>query len=483
MTEVKCINMRRPLLLYAILMMFIVSNSVFNIECQAQYSSHHGKFSNTSYTASKKSGKTATTKVKKTFFESALEKAEKGDSKAMIDVGFQYQLGHQGGTKDIEKAKYWYNKAIQAGNVDGYSRMASLFERDAEEKYIEWLRKGVENNNGDCFVWLHNAYKRGSHGLRSNQSTAGELLLKAGEKKFSQAFFYLGLAYRDGSYPNIQKNNNKAIYWFKKALDDFYARRREINDVYLECIIELGSSYEPAMHVKEYETWLNDKSTSACTTSPQKSNTSSVHDSESFKDSKSQSYIYTESGSGQSQNTGQWTDAGPSMECVVEFFDDHIMVNGMYCKYLRTSGSWKVYDDGLNTFGNASYYYVDENKNMKKVCDFSSAYGFDSFVYPMSRNGDPTPMGSNNVDNGGYVNSSGANNKNGPGSTTQPARKFKCAYCNGTGRIERNDNAPASFGQSKAKKKCNECGKIYDPTIFNHYHVQCGHCGGTGNTK
>lgn len=67
--------------------------------------------------------------------------------------------------------------------------------------------------------------------------------------------------------------------------------------------------------------------------------------------------------------------------------------------------------------------------------------------------------------------------------TPQPARKFKCAYCNGTGRIERNDNAPASFGQSKANKKCNECGKIYDPTVFNHYHVQCGHCGGTGNAK
>ena len=35
-------------------------------------------------------------------------------------------------------------------------------------------------------------------------------------------------------------------------------------------------------------------------------------------------------------------------------------------------------------------------------------------------------------------------------STAQPTRQFKCAYCNGTGRIERNDNAPASFGQSKA---------------------------------
>lgn len=79
------------------------------------------------------------------------------------------------------------------------------------------------------------------------------------------------------------------------------------------------------------------------------------------------------------------------------------------------------------------------------------------------------------------IHSSSSNNN---GSTTiQPTRKFKCPYCNGTGRIEKNDNAPASFGQSKANKKCSECGKIYDPTVFNHYHQQCRHCGGTGYNK
>ena len=85
-----------------------------------------------------------------------------------------------------------------------------------------------------------------------------------------------------------------------------------------------------------------------------------------------------------------------------------------------------------------------------------------------------------NHSSGKYNNASSGTGRS---SSTQPVRKFKCAYCNGKGRIERNDNAPASFGQSKAKKKCNECGKVYDPTVFNHYHVQCGHCGGTGNTK
>lgn len=74
-------------------------------------------------------------------------------------------------------------------------------------------------------------------------------------------------------------------------------------------------------------------------------------------------------------------------------------------------------------------------------------------------------------------------NSNSSSSTTQPVRQFKCAYCNGTGRIERNDNAPANFGIDKPQRKCDECGKWYNPNTFVHYHQQCRHCGGTGNTK
>ncbi|MDE6480910.1 MAG: hypothetical protein K2L45_11665 [Muribaculaceae bacterium] len=64
-----------------------------------------------------------------------------------------------------------------------------------------------------------------------------------------------------------------------------------------------------------------------------------------------------------------------------------------------------------------------------------------------------------------------------------PRRDFKCAHCNGTGRIEKNDNASASFGTQKPRQRCNDCGKWYDPNVFVHYHQQCRHCGGTGKTK
>lgn len=83
--------------------------------------------------------------------------------------------------------------------------------------------------------------------------------------------------------------------------------------------------------------------------------------------------------------------------------------------------------------------------------------------------------------NGQYLNSTINSNPN--SSTTQPARQFKCPYCNGTGRIERNETAPANFGIDKPQRKCDECGKWYNPNTFVHYHQQCRHCGGTGNNK
>lgn len=58
--------------------------------------------------------------------------------------------------------------------------------------------------------------------------------------------------------------------------------------------------------------------------------------------------------------------------------------------------------------------------------------------------------------------------------------KHKCNFCDGKGKITRNDNPPPSFGYSKARKKCSECGYEYDPTNVNHYHVRCSNCKGKG---
>lgn len=344
---------------------------------------------------------------------------------------------------------------------------------DAEEIINHYIKNGIDyfeytENNG--FRWI--LTWDFEHNIWGAQSQSGTTIIPL-DRNYYQVFYFEETDHPDGGYFKVQK-------WDSKHVGVVDIRGREIiaPEKYKSVVWRAGRYEATRIDTgkKEYIAHTSVKSNNRVPSiQPSNSHVSATSNKDNL------TYHYTKSGRGQSQNTGQWTEASPSEECFVQFTEDGISVNGVQQPYVRTSGIWKVYGGSSMGFGGSNtvfYYYVDGNKNMKQVCELASPYGFDTFVYPMSRNGDPTPMGNN----GGYVNSNGINNSTGTGSTARPARQFKCAYCNG-GRIERNDNAPASFGQTRANKKCNECGKVYDPTVFNHYHVQCSHCGGTGNAK
>lgn len=115
-----------------------------------------------------------------------------------------------------------------------------------------------------------------------------------------------------------------------------------------------------------------------------------------------------------------------------------------------------------------------------KTCD----YVMDDETSPNSNHYDGYGAGTNHAP--AYNSSSESYHNNSSYQTnrhTSQTAPRKCAYCNGTGRIEKNDNAPASFGNDRPKQKCTECGKWYDPDVFTHYHQQCRHCDGTGYVK
>lgn len=69
----------------------------------------------------------------------------------------------------------------------------------------------------------------------------------------------------------------------------------------------------------------------------------------------------------------------------------------------------------------------------------------------------------------------------GTDSSTRSATKNKCPWCNGTGKITKNDHVP-QYGTNSVNeyRRCNECGTEYNATYTNHYHLNCGHCGGRG---
>lgn len=71
------------------------------------------------------------------------------DADVIKDMAFSYYQGIQV-DKNIEKAAYYFVKAAEAGYVDGYKAAAIIYKNDLnnEEKYLFYLRKGVEEYDG-----------------------------------------------------------------------------------------------------------------------------------------------------------------------------------------------------------------------------------------------------------------------------------------------------------------------------------------------
>ncbi len=417
-------------------------------------------------------------------------KANNNDAAAQFELGMKYKSG-QGVVKNEQTAITWLKKAADNGHGRACGVLGDTYcESKNTEQGIFYLRKGASLGDGFSYFCLFVAYNSGKYGLPENKKIAGEFLIKSAEAR-CEVFFIIACAYRYGTY-GLPEDKEKAIYWGKKDCNSSYAEYLETGKMpsegsgwpyLIEWLKELGCDYDPAMHVDEFKAWMENKPTLSSSQTSLRQQNQRASDNSNGSNSASVKYHYTKSGKGQSQNTGQWTDAMAPEECEVEFFDGYITVNGGIHQFVKDSGSWKVYGGqsmGWGSNNTTFYYYVDANKNMKQVCESSFPYGFDTFIYPMSMNGDPTPQ--NNSSSTSYNNTTrGSSNSNSP--RTQTSSKFKCAYCNGTGRIERNDNAPASFGTDRPRQRCNECGKWYDPNVVTHYHQQCRHCGGTGYAK
>ena len=113
--------------------------------------------------------------------------AEMGDPKGMYKLGFCYDFGNGGLTRDEAKAVEWYQKAAEAGDADA---MCAL---------------------GRC-------YRDGEGGLTKDESKAVEWYQKAAEAGDAYAMFYLGICYRDGE-GGLIRDEAKAMEWRRKSIE------------------------------------------------------------------------------------------------------------------------------------------------------------------------------------------------------------------------------------------------------------------------
>lgn len=127
--------------------------------------------------------------------------AENGNAEAQFRLGVHYNginwsTWEWGDVRDYERASYWYLQAAEQGHSVAQYNLSLHYEQG----------KGVEKNIQKALYWLY----------------------KAVENNEVSALRSLGDHYRDGLYPYISKDINKAKEYWKKAADlgDEDARKR-----------------------------------------------------------------------------------------------------------------------------------------------------------------------------------------------------------------------------------------------------------------
>lgn len=121
--------------------------------------------------------------------------------------------------------------------------------------------------------------------------------------------------------------------------------------------------------------------------------------------------------------------------------------------------------NGLNYYGTQTFQVaITQDSGRACICTKNFARWY-NYCGPVPT---PNPFPSNSGYNGG-------------GSSTRQVTSSRCPWCNGTGRITKNDHVPQYTTNSiTVDKRCSECGTTYCATYTNHYHLNCGKCGGTG---
>lgn len=84
-------------------------------------------------------------------FEKAKSRAESGDSAAQAGLGFVFESGSYGQSKDMAQAAFWYRKAAEQGEIFAQTMLAKLYA----------LGEGVPKDFSSAVFWNRKAANKG----------------------------------------------------------------------------------------------------------------------------------------------------------------------------------------------------------------------------------------------------------------------------------------------------------------------------------
>jgi len=134
-------------------------------------------------------------------------------------LGWNYQKGVNGVTKDLEKAVYWYRKAAMQGYAVAQDNMGWMYqnglgvEKD-RKKAFQWFYKAAINGHINGQNNLGVSYQYG-HGVKRDYKKAIYWYKKSANRGKVAAQSNLGFMYMNGL--GTKQDYGKAFYWFSEA--------------------------------------------------------------------------------------------------------------------------------------------------------------------------------------------------------------------------------------------------------------------------
>ena len=151
-------------------------------------------------------------------------KAQKGNVRAMLDLGISYLFMDdaffettEGAKNNREAGKYWLEKAVNSGSREAKVLLAGLLgqiEGNASEA-VALLKEMSDKNYSLASLSLGFIYLDGEH-VSQNVNLAFKYLMKAASSGHPLALRYIGDCYLNGI--GVEKNKGKAIEYYKKAI-------------------------------------------------------------------------------------------------------------------------------------------------------------------------------------------------------------------------------------------------------------------------
>ena len=145
--------------------------------------------------------------------------AEQNYMPAIVYAGYIFATG-RGVTKNMDKAKEWYQKAANAGDTIAQNNLGSLLlkeeSRDSQYKAAQWFMAAAIKGSPSAQFNLANMYREGS-GIRRNLEESAKWYLRAalqGDKYAQNALAYM---YRHGY--GVEKSMPRAVQWYRRAAE------------------------------------------------------------------------------------------------------------------------------------------------------------------------------------------------------------------------------------------------------------------------